>query len=174
MAYTRYRTANFGKSKGGLSTVGYTLQGGSRVTAGIAEVGTTTGIYGALVSFADGFTGSILWDTGDGASIAYVGGAINPGSDERLDAKISAVTFSGDLILSEDGFDLVLDAPARIAGGTLRQALQDIASGVVGDFLEVENADGTATTTTAKAYRDPDTNQWTSVATPTARTMAFP
>lgn len=174
MAYTRYRTANFGKSKGGLSTVGYTVQGGTRITAGIAEVGVATGIYGATVTFADGFAGYILWDTGEGAATAYVAGAINPGSDERLDAKISAISIAGTVSLSADGFDLVLDAPGRIGGGTMRQALEDIASGVVGDFLEVENADGSATTTTALAYRDPGTQQWTSVSTTSSRTMTFP
>jgi len=56
-------------------TVGYQLYNadgtasGSRVTAGISELG-TTGFYHVLLSLADGWVGSIQWDTG-GASPIY-------------------------------------------------------------------------------------------------------
>lgn len=71
MAYTRFKTVNFGAGKGGLSTVGYQLfnadgsPNGSRITAGVAERGTNTGIYAATVSFPDGFQGELRWDTGE-------------------------------------------------------------------------------------------------------------
>jgi len=64
------RNVNFGRSKRGLNTVGYTLVNsvGSitapRQTAGVHEVGTETGIYAALITFPTNFHGSILWDTG--------------------------------------------------------------------------------------------------------------
>lgn len=77
MAYTLYKTVNFGPGKASLATVGYTLTGGSRITAGVAEIGTATGIYGATVTFADGFAGSILWDTGQGGSTVYAAEEVN-------------------------------------------------------------------------------------------------
>jgi len=57
-------------------TVGYQLYNadgtasGSRVTAGISEQGSGTGFYHVLLSLADGWVGSIQWDTG-GASPIY-------------------------------------------------------------------------------------------------------
>jgi hypothetical protein len=77
MAYTLYKTVNFGPGKAGLSSVGYTLTGGSRITAGVAEVGTATGIYAATVTFTDAFAGAILWDTGEGGSTAYAAEEVN-------------------------------------------------------------------------------------------------
>jgi hypothetical protein len=79
MSYTRFKTASFGPGKAGLATVGYTLTGGSRITAGVAEIGTSTGAYGASVTFADGFAGSILWDTGD-SGVAYAADEVNAGA----------------------------------------------------------------------------------------------
>lgn len=78
MSYSVFKAVDFGPAKGGLSSIGYTLTGGSRVTIGVAEVGTATGIYGATVTFADAFSGSILWDTGEGASTVFAAEAINP------------------------------------------------------------------------------------------------
>jgi hypothetical protein len=71
MSIQLVKNVNFGRSKRGLATVGYTLinsAGGVaqvRTTAGVYEVGTLTGIYAALITFATGFKGSILWDTGE-------------------------------------------------------------------------------------------------------------
>lgn len=62
---------NFGISKAGLTTVGYTLLNSNdtekqaRTITGVFEVGTNTGIYGYLVSFDDDWIGTILWDTGE-------------------------------------------------------------------------------------------------------------
>ena len=70
------RVANFGKGKGGLSTVGYSVYNisgslsGSRVTSGVNEVGTSTGVYMANVEFTSDFSGLIVWDTG-GDSPSY-------------------------------------------------------------------------------------------------------
>lgn len=76
MAYSFHSTVPFGSVYTGLTgTVGYQLYdadgsaNGSRVTAGISELG-TTGFYHVLLSLADGWVGSIHWDTG-GASPIY-------------------------------------------------------------------------------------------------------
>ena len=92
MSYTLYKTANFGPSRGGLSTVGYTLTGGVRATAGVAEVGTGTGTYGATITFADGFAGSVLWDTGQGGSTVYA-------SDDVNTAPVNTVQFGGHAVV---------------------------------------------------------------------------
>jgi len=82
------KNVNFGRSKKGLATVGFTLVDGDgttsvpRTTVGVNEVGTDTGIYGAQITFATEFSGSILWDTG-GASAVYATEEYNP-TDERL------------------------------------------------------------------------------------------
>ena len=76
MSYTFHATVPFGEVYTGLTgTVGYQLYNadgtasGSRVTAGISELG-TTGFYHVLLTLADGWVGSIQWDTG-GASPIY-------------------------------------------------------------------------------------------------------
>lgn len=77
MSYVLYKAVDFGPAKTGLSTVGYTLAGGARVTAGVAEVGVATGVYAALVTFADTFKGSLLWDSGE-VSPVFAAEEINP------------------------------------------------------------------------------------------------
>lgn len=63
------RVVNFGAANGGLATVGYTIYGvngvaiGTRVTAGVVEIGTSTGIYAANVTMP-GYDAIVLWDTG--------------------------------------------------------------------------------------------------------------
>lgn len=70
MSISLVKNVNFGMSQQGLGTVGFTLIGStglpatSRITLGVYEVGTLTGIYAAQVTFPTGFHGSILWDTG--------------------------------------------------------------------------------------------------------------
>ena len=70
MAIKLVKTANFGKGKSGLSTVGYRLLwldgtlSGSRITSGVGEVIASSGIYSASVYFSTSFSGSIVWDTG--------------------------------------------------------------------------------------------------------------
>jgi hypothetical protein len=120
MSFSRYRTADFGRSKAGLATVGYTLQGGTRTAAGVAQVGTATGIYGATITFPDGYTGYILWDSGETTPV-YVAGAINPGSDEYEDAKVSSASGS-----TTGGGVVQLD---------LTQPLADVKTGTVGGAL---------------------------------------
>ena len=74
MSVDLVKNVNFGRSKRGLSTVGFTLidSAGStqaeRTTAGVYEVGTDTGIYGANITFSNTFSGTILWDTGEGSN----------------------------------------------------------------------------------------------------------
>lgn len=72
------KSVNFGSSKGGLSTVGYTLKNydGSeqqaRTTSGVTEIVTNKGIYGASISFPDTFSGFLVWDTGGGSPVYAV------------------------------------------------------------------------------------------------------
>jgi hypothetical protein len=64
-ATSRFCLVNFGPARKGLATVGYTVTGGTRTTAGISELAVGSGLYGAIVAFGAAFNGSILWDTGD-------------------------------------------------------------------------------------------------------------
>jgi hypothetical protein len=69
------KTVNFGTSKAGVSTVGYKLynatgvQSGSRITSDVGEVTSNSGIYSASVHLAEGFTGYVLWDTGESTPV---------------------------------------------------------------------------------------------------------
>ncbi len=88
MAYSRFKTAAFGVANGGLATAGYQLfnsdgsVNGSRITAGVLERGVASGVYGASVSFPDGFLGEIRWDTGGGSPLFAVE-EINPSPFEK-------------------------------------------------------------------------------------------
>lgn len=65
------KVVSFGSSKGGLATVGYTVYGidgaviATRSTAGVVEIGTSTGIYAAPIIMPD-YDAIVLWDTGEG------------------------------------------------------------------------------------------------------------
>ena len=62
----------------GFTLIGSTgLPATSRITLGVYEVGTLTGIYAAQVTFPTGFHGSILWDTG-GANPRYASEECSP------------------------------------------------------------------------------------------------
>lgn len=88
MAYIRFKTAAFGLANGSLATVGYELYNpdgsanGSRITTGVAERGTGSGVYGASVSFPDGFVGEIRWDTG-GVTVLFAAEEVNPSPFEK-------------------------------------------------------------------------------------------
>lgn len=65
------RAVNFGTNKASLSTVGYRLinpdgsERVSRTTSGVTEVVSGKGIYGAEISFDEGWSGFVVWDTGE-------------------------------------------------------------------------------------------------------------
>ena len=69
------KIVNFGSSKKGLATVGYTIYGVdgaeaiARATTGVNEIGTNTGIYAANIILPD-YDMVVLWDTGE-ATPAY-------------------------------------------------------------------------------------------------------
>lgn len=71
------KTVNFGKTKAGLITVGYTLYDTNGVIVAprseddVYEVGNGTGIYAAEITFPSSFSGTILWDTGQGVDTSY-------------------------------------------------------------------------------------------------------
>lgn len=138
MAYTRYKLVNFGPGKAGLATVGYTLTGDSRITAGVAESPAGSGVYGATVSFADAFDGSITWDTGE-STPAYAAEDVGPGP-ERLDVAVSTR-------LATAGYT----APPTAAG--IADAVWDearaghVTAGTFGEVLE--GSDGTVASATS-------------------------
>lgn len=82
-------TANFSASNGGLATVGFALYNidGSvrkaRSISGVAELGTNSGIYRAVVNYPDNFQGIVLWDTGTGTPV-YASDSINPLDAETM------------------------------------------------------------------------------------------
>lgn len=71
--FSRYCVADFGPGYAGLATVGYRVDLGARVSAGVVDLG--NGAYGATVSFSA--PGSVLWDTG-AAPLAWRAEALNP------------------------------------------------------------------------------------------------
>jgi hypothetical protein len=70
-----FRSANFGRARAGLTTVGYTLLGQARV-APVLELVPGSGVYGTPAPSAAGYTGPILFDTGD-AVPAFAAGFID-------------------------------------------------------------------------------------------------
>lgn len=73
---TKIHVINFGQAYGGIATVGYTILNidgttkVSRTTSGIVEYGTSTGIFGANITYNNFDQLVVLWDTG-GASPKY-------------------------------------------------------------------------------------------------------
>lgn len=66
------RAVNFGVNKASLTTVGYRLINSdgservSRTTSGVTEVLSGKGIYGGEIIFDEGWSGFVVWDTGEG------------------------------------------------------------------------------------------------------------
>jgi hypothetical protein len=89
MPITLVKNVNFGSALSGLTTVGYRLYwldgtlSGSRVTSGVGEILTNSGIYSSSIYFSTSFSGSILWDTG-GSSPTYATEEYNP-QPEQID-----------------------------------------------------------------------------------------
>ena len=83
MSIKLLKQVNFGPSKAGTATVGFTLIDGdgavssSRSVVGVHEVGTLTGIFASQITFTSQFSGSILWDTGGGSPV-YAAEQYNP------------------------------------------------------------------------------------------------
>lgn len=118
MSITTVKTANFGKLRGGLLSVGYTLYNNlgaeavSRSTVGVHEVGSGTGIYAAPVAFPDNFTGSILWDTGQGTDTVY--------ASEEQNNTDSAASLTGDITSIKTAIDSDLTFVKDMIGGRWR------------------------------------------------------
>ena len=118
MPLTVVKSANFGKTRGGLATVGYTLYNASgaevaaRSTTGVHELGTGTGIYAASVTFPDSFAGSVLWDTGQGASTVY--------ASEEQNFADSAASLTTDLTSIKTSIDADLTFVKDMIGGRWR------------------------------------------------------
>lgn len=115
MPITTVKSANFGKLRGGLLNVGYTLYDDTGVevaprnTSGVHEVGIGTGIYAASVTFPDSFSGSILWDTGQGADTVY--------ASEEQNNTDSAASLTGDITSIKTAIDADLTFVKDMIGG---------------------------------------------------------
>lgn len=115
MPITAVKSANFGKLRGGLLTVGYTLydnlgaEVAARSTAGVHEVGIGTGIYAASVAFPDSFSGSILWDTGQGPDTVY--------ASEEQNNTDSAASLTDDITTIKSALDSDLTFVKDMIGG---------------------------------------------------------
>jgi hypothetical protein len=118
MPLTVVKTVNFGKTRSNLGTVGYTLfdnagvEIASRSVLGVYEVGIMTGIYAASITFPDGFAGSILWDTGQGADAVY--------ATEEQNFTDSASSLSGDITSIKSALDADLTFVKDMLGGRWR------------------------------------------------------
>jgi len=118
MPITAVKSANFGKLRGGLATVGYALYNSAgalsvaRRTTGVHEVGDATGIYAAAVEFPDNFTGSILWDTGQGSDTVY--------ASEEQNNTDSAASLTTDLTSIKTSIDADLTFVRDMIGGRWR------------------------------------------------------
>lgn len=102
---TKSVSVNFGAAKSGLYSVGYTLYTSAgvlqqaRTITGVYEVQSSTGIYGAFISFEDNWSGFILWDTGEATPVYAV---------ESYGGNVSAVNFGKAYAgISTAGFKLV-------------------------------------------------------------------
>jgi hypothetical protein len=144
MSYTRVKTVNFGTSRSGLSTVQYSLNGGSTWSGtGVTESPSSTGIYRATITFTDGFTGTLTWRDG-GSPVRYAAEEVNAAEAEGAS---------------------VLDAP--IGGGTLSEAIAAMAAVMAGKLTQSQDR----TTDTFRDFKDDDTTRVTSTSTNTARTV---
>jgi len=115
MPVTVVKSANFGKLRGSLATIGFTLFDASgtevaaRSTTGVHEIGNNTGIYAAPVTFPDNFTGSILWDTGQDADTVY--------ASEEQNNTDSAASLTGDITAIKTSIDADLTFVKDMLGG---------------------------------------------------------
>lgn len=115
MPVTIVKTANFGKLRGGLATVGYTLydefglEAEPRSDVNVSEVGPSTGIYSAPVNFPESFMGSILWDTGQGAQTVY--------ASEEVNISNATVSIANDVTSIKSAIDADLTFIKDMIGG---------------------------------------------------------
>ena len=118
MSVTRVKTVNFGKTKSGLASVGFTLfssdgvEVAPRSQLGVYEIGILTGIYGATVALSDNFSGTILWDTGEATGEAF--------ASEEINLQDSAWTLSSDITDIKSSISTDLTFVRDMIGGRWR------------------------------------------------------
>lgn len=126
MSYTRLKSVDFGPAKSGLTTVRYTLDDGDTWTAsGVVESAAQPGLYSATVTFPNGFTGLLTWDTGEVSGSVQASEEINPGVDEN-----SGLIAAGEIGLSckaiiQDGSTASLLILTASPGFTLSTVVDD-------------------------------------------------
>ena len=106
MAVTLIKTANLGTGMGGRVTdVYYTVYdsagsvSGARTNSGVYELGSSTGIYGASVSIANNFQGSIFWDV-NGTSVYAV-------EEITADSRMTRLMTSGRWQIDKDSKQMI-------------------------------------------------------------------
>lgn len=172
MSYTRFKSATFGPGKVGLATVGYTLTGGSRITAGVAEIGTSTGSYGATVTFTDSFAGSILWDTGD-SPVAYAAEEINPDFTATQKTSIGAAVAASNVAgVTGVTFPATVASPTNITAGTITTVTNLTNAPTSGDLTATMKASVTTACTASTPTAAAVTGAVGSVTGLTAATIA--
>jgi hypothetical protein len=146
MSYTKYCVANFGPGKTGLSSISaqiYTsatppVTSGSAISSGsISELGTGSGVYGALVTIPDGFTGSIRWTPGDGSEA--ISEEINV--LDNLNAMISSGVYTSAALANGPGGGTTINPTVQLVQTPLRSTPLDwntqVVEVVTGDSLPV-------------------------------------
>lgn len=115
MSHTVVKTVNFGKMRSNLDSVGYTLFDNTgveivpRSALGVYEVGIETGVYAAPIAFPDSFSGSILWDTGQGTKTVY--------ATEEQNFTDSPAALAGDINIIKASLDTDLTFVKDMLGG---------------------------------------------------------
>ena len=133
MARQRLSTVNFGVSNGGLATVGYTLYNIdgtvnlARVTAGVTEFGSSTGVYGAQINLPSDKAVLVMWDTGQGADTRYGSEDNNTALDSIQDGTDMIRLIWNSIKNQGDFFAAVMEKLGLIQKnkGLVKQDLQD-------------------------------------------------
>lgn len=130
MAYSRVKTVDFGASRAGLSSVAWSLNGGSTWSlAGVSESPTGSGIYQATITIPDGFAGTLCWKTGEVAGQRFAAEEINPGIDENSNVKISDLPSAVWSVIIEPAVNNGQPVNARQALSVIGSALSGQLSG---------------------------------------------
>jgi hypothetical protein len=92
--FQKYKSLIAGSAWKGALQVGYALTGAGAWTPAVEELtpdGQPTGVFGATITFSDGYIGRLLWctDTTNYAVAEFSNEDINPGISENMDAKVS-------------------------------------------------------------------------------------
>jgi hypothetical protein len=116
--FQKYKILIGGSSLKGAANVGCALAGAVTWTGAVEVLtpdGQPTGVFGATLTFNDGYTGPLLWctNTTDYSIAKFTGEDINPGISENMDVKVStrAAQATADAIAAQQTVDGVKLGP---------------------------------------------------------------